>query len=288
MKLGVRSGMYWLVGRPAAQTSTFEPWDARGQGNAMARVLVVDDDPSVADAISRTLRRAGHLTMVVHKGLDAIEAARTQTPDMVVLDIVMPGGMDGVQVCKRLRADPNMTQIPILFLTSRAMIEDKTRGFEAGADDYLTKPFAIQELELRVRALLRRAQLPSAALSEPGAADATSGSRQQQEEAEEESVLAVGELKLNCRTFEVSASSRSVLLTPVEFELLNHLMKYPGQIFSSEQLLQEVWDYPPGTGDPALVRMHIRNLRTKIEPAGADKPAFIHTVVRRGYTIRPV
>jgi DNA-binding response OmpR family regulator len=206
---------------------------------------------------------------------------------MVVLDIVMPGGMDGVQVCKRLRADPNTAPIPILFLTSRAMIEDKIRGFEAGADDYLTKPFAIQELELRVRALLRRAQLPSPAFPEPDA-EGRSASEGGQETSAEDSILAVGDLRLNCRTFEVSASDRTVLLTPVEFELLNHLMKYPGQIFSSEQLLQEVWDYPAGTGDPALVRMHIRNLRSKIEPAGADKPAFIQTIVRRGYTIRPV
>jgi len=255
------------------------------QGTPMARVLVVDDDPSVADAVSRTLRRSGHTTLVVHNGADALEAARTQTPDVVVLDITMPGGMDGVHVCKRLRAEPNTAQLPILFLTSRAMIEDKVQGFEAGADDYLTKPFAIQELELRVRALLRRVPSPAGAHPEPG--DTSSPAVEAElEEPAEGNILVVGDLTLNRRTFEVSTSHRTVLLTPVEFELLNHLMRFPDQIFSSEQLLQQVWDYPPGTGDPALVRMHIRNLRTKIEPAGADKPAFIQTVVRRGYTIR--
>ena len=250
----------------------------------MAQVLVVDDDLSVADAIDRTLRRRGHETIVVHRGRDAIEAARTQSPDIVVLDIKMPG-MDGVQVCKRLRADSSTAHLPIIFLTARAMIEDKIEGFEAGADDYLTKPFAIQELELRVRALLRRVRSRSAP---PGFEPSESSLGQAQEDTSaSQGMLRVGSLELNCRTFEVSTSTGAVLLTPVEFELLNHLMRHPGEIFSTERLLQEVWDYPPGTGDPALVRMHIRNLRTKIEPADSEKPVFIQTVVRRGYTVRP-
>jgi len=243
-------------------------------------VLVVDDDLGVADAIDRTLRRLGHETIVVHNGWDAIEAAKTRDPDVVVLDIVMPG-MDGVEVCEKLRADTDTAHLPIIFLTARVMIEDKIKGFGAGADDYLTKPFAIQELELRVRALLRRTQLSVARSGRQrlGLPSAQVGERPPD-------ILVVGNLRLDLCTFEVSTPDSTVVLTPVEFELLSHLMQYPNEIFSSERLLQEVWGYPAGTGDPALVRMHIRNLRTKIESKGAEEPAYIRTVVRRGYTVR--
>jgi DNA-binding response OmpR family regulator len=248
----------------------------------MARVLVVDDDLGVADAIDRTLRRLGHETIVVHNGWDAIEAAKTQDPDVVVLDIVMPG-MNGVEVCEKLRTDVDTTHLPIIFLTARSMIEDKIKGFEAGADDYLTKPFAIQELELRVRALLRRTQLAAAQAEQQGSDSSITSTDEPALD-----FLTVGDLQLNLRTFEVGTPDLTVILTPVEFELLSHLMKYPGEIFSSERLLQEVWGYPAGTGDPALVRMHVRNLRTKIEPKGAEEPIYIRTIVRRGYTIRAV
>lgn len=248
----------------------------------MAHVLVVDDDPSVADAISRTLRSDGQTTVVVHNGWDAIEAAKAQHPDLVVLDVKMPG-MDGYQVCRELRSDPDTASLPIIFLTARSMIEDKVEGYGAGADDYLTKPFAIQELALRVNALLRRSQSRSTEGRLDTVVEAAGrGPTQDGDEA----TLVVGALRLDCRTFEVSTSERTALLTPIEFELLSHLMRHSGQVFSSERLLQEVWDYPPGTGDPALVRMHVRNLRSKIEPLGVESPVFIRTVSRRGYTVR--
>jgi DNA-binding response OmpR family regulator len=249
----------------------------------MARLLVVDDDLGVAEAIVRTLRSHGHETIAVHDGWDAIEAVRTKAPDLVILDVVMPG-MDGLQVCKKMRADPEIAGVPIIFLTARAMIEDKIEGFEAGADDYLTKPFAIQELDLRVRALLRRVQ------AQDGSHWPRPAGRSEFDapvSADYPNILAVGTLRLNRRSFEVSTPERTALLTPVEFELLNHLMERPDQVFSSERLLQEVWGYPSGTGDPALVRMHIRNLRSKIEPPESKEPVFIRTVSRRGYTVRP-
>jgi len=249
----------------------------------MARVLVVDDDPSVADAIDRTLRVRGHSTVVVHNGWDAIDAAKTQHPDLVILDIVMPG-MDGIQVCRRLRADLDTVHLPIIFLTARAMIDDKIEGFEAGADDYLTKPFAIQELDMRVRAVLRRVQL---ALTNGLGEDAMAIlSRAGSLVTRGDDWLVVGQLKLNRKTFEVSTPDRTALLTPVEFQLLEHLMLHVGEVFSSDRLLQDVWEYPFGTGDPALVRMHVKNLRAKIEPSPTDEPVFIRTVSRRGYTIR--
>jgi two-component system, OmpR family, response regulator RpaA len=234
----------------------------------MARVLVVDDDLSVASTIDRLLRSRGHETVVVHNGRDAIDAAKESKPDLVVLDVMMPE-MDGIEACKVLRSDAKTAHLPIIFLTAKAMIDDKIEGFEAGADDYLTKPFDIQELALRVRALLRRVQL---GVGQP---------------EQDDPVLAVGDLELNRQTFEVTTPDHTVLLTPIEFEVLYHLMKHEGQVFSSDRLLEEIWAYPPGTGDPALVRMHIRNLRAKIEPENAPNPVYIRTVGRHGYTVRP-
>jgi DNA-binding response OmpR family regulator len=147
-------------------------------------------------------------------------------------------------------------------LTAKGKIEDKIEGFEAGADDYLTKPFDLRELELRVRALLRRS-LPTEAPKIP---------------------LQVGPLSLDPRTFELRVEGKVLLLTPVEFELLYYLMSHAGEVISTERLLREVWEYPPGTGDPNLVRAHIKNLRAKIEPS-PDNPIYIKTVSRHGYLI---
>lgn len=231
----------------------------------MARILVVDDDVYVADTMQRGLQKRGYETVTAYNGIEALGLVQDQHPDLIILDISMPR-MNGIEVCHRLRADEKTKSIPIIFLTARSMIEDKIEGFEAGADDYLTKPFDIQELELRIRAILRRCQPPPA---EPSA-----------------NLLTVGQLSLDCRSFEATINERSVLLTPTEFELLHHLMSHPGEVFSSERLLQEVWNYPPGTGDPALVRMHIKNLRSKLEP-DACQPTLIRTVSRHGYTVRP-
>ncbi len=211
------------------------------------------------------LRSRGYETVVVHSGWDALRAAKIQSPDLVILDVMMPG-LDGMQVCKKLRDDPNTAHLPVIFLTAKMMMNDKIEGFQAGADDYLTKPFDIQELSLRVQAVLRRSQRGN-------------------EPTDKDQVLVAGDLELNPKTFQVSTPFNVVQLTPVEFELLYHLMKHKGQVFSSERLLHEIWGYPEGTGDPALVRMHIRNLRAKIEPNDANEPVFIRTVSRHGYFI---
>jgi DNA-binding response OmpR family regulator len=227
----------------------------------MARILVVDDDRDVAGTIERTLKRKDHQVSVAYSGVQALQLIQGQCPDLVVLDIMMPR-MDGIEVCQRIRTLPNVASVPILFLTAKGKIEDKIVGFEAGADDYLTKPFDLRELELRVKALLRRS-LPTEVPKAP---------------------LEVGSLSLDPRTFELSVDNNTLLLTPVEFELLYYLMSHAGEVISTERLLQEVWEYPPGTGDPNLVRAHIRNIRSKIEPA-PDNPTYIKTISRHGYII---
>ncbi|MFQ5811786.1 MAG: response regulator transcription factor [Anaerolineae bacterium] len=227
----------------------------------MACILVVDDDQDVAGTVERTLRRKDHEVVVAYSGAQALQLIQNQHPDLVVLDIMMPR-MDGIEVCQHIRALPNVASVPILFLTAKGKIEDKIEGFEAGADDYLTKPFDLRELELRVKALLRRS-LPTEAPKAP---------------------LEVGSLSLDPRTFELSVEDEVLLLTPVEFELFYYLMRHAGEVISTERLLQEVWEYPPGTGDPNLVRAHIRNIRAKIEPSPSN-PIYIQTISRHGYTV---
>jgi two-component system response regulator RpaA len=228
----------------------------------MAFVLVVDDDIDVAETIQRSLLNKGHWASAVYNGVEALEMVRRQRPDLIILDVIMPH-MDGIQVCRRLRQDPQTADIPIIFLTAMNRLNDKLEGFEAGADDYLTKPFEIQELEWRVRAVLRRSQ--AATLAEPD-------------------VLSVGDLILNRRTYEARVGDKVSLLTPIEFELLYYLMAHVGEVCSSEELLQKVWEYPPGTGDPALVRMHIKNIRDKIEK-DPRHPRMLCTMSRHGYII---
>ncbi|MGA9350357.1 MAG: response regulator transcription factor, partial [Anaerolineae bacterium] len=211
--------------------------------------------------IERTLKRKDHQVIVAYSGVQALQLIQGQHPDLVVLDIMMPR-MDGIEVCQRIRALPNVASVPILFLTAKGKIEDKIVGFEAGADDYLTKPFDLRELDLRVKALLRRS-LPTEAPKAP---------------------LEIGSLSLDPRTFELNVEDEVLLLTPVEFELLYYLMRHAGEVVSTEKLLQEVWEYPPGTGDPNLVRAHIRNIRSKIEPV-PDNPTYIKTISRHGYII---
>jgi two-component system response regulator RpaA len=226
----------------------------------MARILVVEDSADVARLIAAGLERQRHETTIASDGPEALDIAAEWMPDLVVLDVRLPT-MDGFEVCRRLRTLPQTSERPILFLSAKAMLNDKLTGFRAGADDYLGKPFDVEELVWRVRALLRRAY-PSHA-----------------------ECLQVGGLTLNCQTFEVEVDDETQLLTHVEFELLSFLMRRPGRVYSYDQLLQAVWGYPPAVGSPALVRVHIRNLREKIEP-DPSRPVFLQTVRGHGYTIR--
>ncbi len=232
-----------------------------------ASILAIDDDELVSMTVQRALKLYGYHVMVAKSGAEGLQLARRHRPDMFILDVIMPGA-DGFQVARQIRGDPLLKDLPILFLTAKAKDEDKVEGFRAGADDYLTKPFIMEELYLRGRAILRRVQpvVPTAV------------------ESNEPEQVIVGSVTLDCRTFEVETPSGTALLTNVQFDLLYHLMANAGTIFTSQQLLQDVWDYPRDTGSPELVRAHIKNLREKIEPIPAE-PRYILTIKGHGYTL---
>ena len=229
----------------------------------MTTILVIDDDELVSRTLQRALKVYGYQVMVAHSGTEGLQLARRHQPDLFVLDIMMPGA-DGYQVCRQIRGDPLLSDLPVLFLTARLKDEDKIEGFRAGADDYLTKPFNMEELQLRVKAIMRRT-VPADTAVIPSA-----------------EVIA-GDVVLNTRSFQVTTPYGTTLLTNVQFDLLYHLMSNADQVFNSQQLLQDVWDYPRDTGSPELVRAHIKNLREKIEPE-PSKPRYILTIQGHGYT----
>jgi DNA-binding response OmpR family regulator len=261
-----------------------------------ANILVIEDDDIVARTIERSLRGTEFRVTLTNSGVEGLKAARRRPPDLVILDIIMPG-MDGYTVCREIRADPMLAEMPVLFLTAKIKDEDKIAGFTAGADDYLSKPFNIDELILRVRAILRRArnqsrlraeealvtasETPEAAPVEPPILDPTLAL----DPAESKHRITLGAYSLDTRSYELTTPTRGkVRLTPVQYDLLQHLMGHPGEIFSPNRLLDEVWDYPSDTGSPDLVRVHIKNLRERVE-RDPRAPTFIRTVPGYGYTV---
>lgn len=229
----------------------------------MQTILVIDDDELVSRTLQRALKLYDYQVMVANSGAEGLHIARRHRPDLLVLDVIMPG-TDGYQVCRQVRGDPLLKDVPILFLTARSKDEDKIEGFRAGGDDYLAKPFNMQELQLRIRAILRRV----------GNEDMGHLNN---------NLVAVGDVILDTRSFKVSTPAGTSLLTSVQFDLLYHLMSNAGEVFTSQQLLQDVWDYPRDTGSPELVRAHIKNLRDKIEPR-PGQPTYIRTIQGHGYT----
>ncbi len=227
----------------------------------MARILIADDDPHIITLVERAFTRAGHQVITARTGAEAIERLKGPVPDLVILDIVMPA-LTGIGVCRYMRMNPFLSSVPILFLTIKEDIQTKIAGFEAGCDDYLTKPFDVNELEMRARALLRHTI-----------------------KAPPSGALAVGPIRVDPDSGAALIDGQPVELTPVEFELLYYLTAHAGEVLATERLLQEVWGYPPGTGNPSLVRMHVLNLRRKIEPQ-PGRPAFLCTVPRHGYTLQ--
>lgn len=230
----------------------------------MASILIVDDDAEVLGTVWRALNREGHEVTLAESAEQARERIAQNRPDLMILDIMMPE-KDGLSFCSELRQQEDLKTLPILFLSAKWRTDDIVRGLDAGGDDYLTKPFELRELNARVRALLRRAP----------------------PEEEEESVeLVIGDLELDTHTFQVSTPrGQHIQLTSTEYRLLHHLMSEPDKAHSVHDLLDAVWQYPRGTGDPDLVRAHIRNLRAKVEP-DSRHPTYIHTIHGVGYMVK--
>jgi two-component system response regulator MprA len=225
------------------------------ESTSPGRVLVVEDDESIADVLRRTLRQEGHEVRSSIDGVEALQAAEEFVPDLVILDLGLPG-LDGVEVCRRLRAD---SDVPILILTARSELDDRVGGLDSGADDYLVKPFERQELLARMRALMRRRPPRGSA------------------------ALVVGDLRLNPDTREVSRGDRQIELTNREFELLEYLMRNERLVVSRERLLEEVWGYDP-MAMTNTIDVFISNLRRKLEEGDEDR--VLHTKRGAGYVLR--
>ncbi|MET9922679.1 response regulator transcription factor [Streptomyces sp. NPDC006435] len=229
------------------------------------RILIVDDEPAVREALQRSLAFEGYGTEVAVDGLDALARAESYAPDLIVLDIQMPR-MDGLTAARRLRSAGTTT--PILMLTARDTVGDRVTGLDAGADDYLVKPFELDELFARIRALLRRSSYAAPA--------AGAG-------AHDENVLTFADLRMDLATREVSRGNRRVELTRTEFTLLEMFLAHPRQVLTREQILKAVWgfDFEPSSNS---LDVYVMYLRRKTEAGG--EPRLVHTVRGVGYALR--
>ncbi|WP_121257747.1 response regulator transcription factor [Nocardioides ferulae] len=230
----------------------------RADGSPL-RLLVVDDEVNLAELIAMALRYEGWQVSMAHTGSRAVALAKEQRPDAVVLDIMLPD-FDGLEVLRRIRA--NDPDLPVLFLTARDAVEDRIAGLTAGGDDYVTKPFSLEEVVARLRALMRRAGAHQEASS---------------------SVLTVGDLTLDEDSHEVFRDGAEISLTATEFELLRFLMRNPRRVLSKAQILDRVWNYDFG-GQANVVELYISYLRKKID---AGRQPMIHTMRGAGYVLKP-
>jgi two-component system response regulator MprA len=219
------------------------------------RILVVDDDPEILSLLKRGLAYDGYEVDAAKDGTEALAKARDSEPDLVVLDVMMPG-LDGIEVSKRLR---QASQVPILMLTAKGTVADRVTGLDSGADDYLVKPFSFDELLARVRALLRRSQ------------------------PREGEVLRFGDLSLDTATREVTRGNDAIDLTVQEFELLELFMHHPRQVLSRDRIYARVWGYDFG-GESNVIEVYVSYLRNKLEDGGRSR--LIHTVRGVGYVLK--
>lgn len=223
---------------------------------AAMRVLAVDDDPKVLSLMRRGLSLAGYAVDLAADGEEALSIALESPPDLVVLDVMLPG-LDGFEVCRRLRAGDR--DLPILMLTAKDQVPDRIEGLDSGADDYLIKPFAFDELQARIRALLRRSQPP------------------------EHQGLRFADLTLDPATRDVHRAARRLDLTAKEYDLLEFLVRHPRQVFSKEAIYQHVWG-SAFLGESNVIEVHVMRLRDKLEAHG--EPRLLHTKRGVGYSLR--
>ena len=219
------------------------------------RILVIEDEQRIADFLKRGLTYEGFQVDVRMDGESGLKAARDTPPNLVILDVMLPG-LDGWEVCRRLRAGG---PVSILMLTAKDSVNDRVKGFEVGADDYVVKPFAFEELIARVRALLRRSRTT------------------------EDTIFRFGDLTLNVTTREVTRGTRKIELTTKEFDLLHFFLRHPRQVLSREMIYDRIWGYDFG-GESNILEVYIRYLRTKLESNG--EPRLIQTVRGVGYALR--
>jgi two-component system, OmpR family, response regulator len=236
-----------------------QPRMTRADGSPI-RAVVVDDEDSLTDLLSMALRYEGWEVKIASDGQRAIALAREFRPDVIVLDIMLPD-IDGMQVLTRLRADG--VQTPVLFLTAKDALDDRIAGLTIGGDDYVTKPFSLEELVARLRGLIRRSSLTAT-------------------EADD-SFIQIGDLSLDEDSYEVHRGSTAIELTATEFELLRFMMRNPRRVLSKSQILDRVWRYDFG-GKSSVVELYVSYLRKKVDSLG---PRMIHTVHGVGYMLKP-
>ncbi|WP_344127985.1 response regulator transcription factor [Luedemannella flava] len=247
-----------MAGRGAVQAG---PTYGLGTGGRVAKILVVDDEPNICALLSATLRLTDFDVRVANAGREALIAAEEFEPDLVVLDVMLPD-FDGFEVAHRLRSSGR--RVPVLFLTARDAVEDRISGLTVGGDDYVTKPFSLEEVVLRIRAILRRSRTePEADADDPG-------------------VLRYADLELDEDAHEVRRGGQLIDLSPTEFNLLRYLMTNAGRVVSKAQILDRVWSYDFG-GDGRIVESYVYYLRRKIDKI---EPPLIHTVRGVGYALR--
>lgn len=229
----------------------------------MNRILVVDDDNAINELIKINLELAGYKVFQALDGIKGFALAKQELPNAIILDVMMPD-VDGFTVAQRIRQNPSTKNVPILMLTALSQLQDKVKGFDIGIDDYLTKPFEMEELKVRLRAILKRSgQIPESVATRE--------------------ILTVKEVTLLPEKYSVKINDKEAKLTPIEFEIFNLLFQNHGQMVSSAKLLSDVWGYSPDD-EIETIRVHIRHLRTKIDKI-ADGKKYIKTVYGGGYEL---
>lgn len=227
----------------------------------MSKILVIDDDTAINELIKVNLELEGHKVIQAYDGIKGFALCKQELPALVVLDVMMPE-VDGFTVAQRIRKNENTKDIPILMLTALSQLNDKVNGFNIGVDDYLVKPFEMEELKVRVRALLKRTnQIPKSASTRD--------------------LLTLGEVTLLPEIYSVKINEKIAKLTPIEFDILNLLFQNHGNMVSSAQLLKDIWGYSPDD-DIETIRVHIRHLRSKLDKI-SDGKKYIETIYGGGY-----